>query len=163
METEQLLAIFLPGLQGSLSFSLSDQQLGTLLEGLLEEKAAFIGSVKFREGYLVLSLKIPLIGEKSINLEIDSIKIRSDKLLVSLKILNVSRLLIKGVVAILGTKGIECELIGENLILYLSDKWNTVVSRLPQEAIEKLNCIEIGTALNSNKAEIIVKLTSTKA
>ncbi|MDZ4182725.1 MAG: hypothetical protein U1B83_07610 [Candidatus Cloacimonadaceae bacterium] len=153
------LSLILPALKGTLSISLNDHQLNSLVEGILRDKSSLIHSVKSGSGYLELNIALPLIGSKSINVAIESIEVRSNLLRVRLHLLNVWRLLVKGLVALLRKQGIESHLEAEFLILDLSDKWKTAVSQIPEEARSKLNSLEITTAFSTEKAEISLKIT----
>jgi len=158
MNMDELLAIILPGLQGSINLSLNDQQVGLLIEDFLEDKMSFINSIKSREGYLELNVKLPIIGAKIINVEIVSIDSSSKSLTANLKLLNLNRLLIKGVVALLNKFGAEFNFKDGILAVDLTGYWKELVSDLPKDARKKLNDVKITISSVTNKAVITIKI-----
>ncbi|MDD2228587.1 MAG: hypothetical protein PHY48_04150 [Candidatus Cloacimonetes bacterium] len=99
MNKAKLLALLLPGLSGTVSITLNDQQIYALMQELLQEKASYIKGIATKEGYIQLELNNPIV--KKLDLEIVSIEISSTKLIASLRIKNITPLLLKPVIGML--------------------------------------------------------------
>jgi hypothetical protein len=100
-------------LEGILKCSLYDQRLEKLIQELFKEKARLISYTRSKEEYLEIGVKIPLIGDKSISVAVESIELSSDRLIVRLRFLNVGTLLMKGVLELIGKPDISARMEGQ--------------------------------------------------
>lgn len=158
MELRATASLILPGLEGILKCSLDDQRLEKLIQELLKEKALLISYTRSKEGYLEIGVKIPLMGEKSINVAVESIELSSDRLIVMLRFLNVGSLLMKGVLALIGKPDISVRMEGQETVINLSEKWMDAIADLPSAARDKLDRVKIGVAFLDKRTEASVTI-----
>lgn len=158
MNISEIAAIILPGLEGSVCLTLSNNQLLSLIKGVLDEKANKISSAMSRDGYLELGVTLPFVGEKHICFIIDSVIVDSNRMIVKLKCLKAASIVLKFVLALLGKHSSERRMENDYLILDLSSKWNDCIKALPTEALDKLDNIMINVKLNDNSAIIHAKM-----
>ncbi len=156
MYTDTLLSLILPSLQGSVSISLNDQQLRSLIDVLLKDKKDRINSIHAQEGFLELNVKIPIIGGMTLNVQIDSIHISSSKQVVKLRLMNLNRLLVKGVTSLVSTPGVESSMEDQILALDITKKLSPTLARLPTEAKDKLDSLKISTSIKTDNVGIKV-------